>query len=63
MSRSVGGVMDTYKVVAGLTIHYPCVVVGNRIEVRDMGSGASALGFTLALLLTSYMLLHQLLDP
>lgn len=56
--------MYNYKVV-GWANHSlsMCLSRKHRIEIRDLSSGASALGFMLALLLTSYIFLHQLLNP
>ena len=64
MSKSLSGTMYNYKVV-GWANHSlsMCLSRKHRIEIRDMSSGASALGFMLALLLTSYIFLHQLLNP
>lgn len=56
--------MYNYKVV-GWANHSlaMCLSRKHSIEIRDLSSGASALGFMLALLLTSYIFLHQLLNP
>lgn len=66
LSKSLGGTMQNFKVV-GCANHLLSVCLRSRehrIEGRGMmSSGASALGFMLALPLTSCEFLHQLLNP